>query len=139
MAKKVFVSGCFDMLHSGHVAFFQEASRYGDVYVGIGSDATVIELKGKPTVCTEEERLYMLNALKFVHKAYISSGSGKLDFVGLLKEIKPDIFFVNSDGASEEKRQLCESLGIEYIVSERNPYENLPWRSTTELREIVGK
>ena len=36
MAKKVFVSGCYDLLHSGHVEFFQQASRYGDLYVGIG-------------------------------------------------------------------------------------------------------
>lgn len=45
MNKKVFVSGCYDMLHSGHVAFFKEASRYGDLYVGIGSDRTIEELK----------------------------------------------------------------------------------------------
>ena len=43
--KKVFVSGCYDMLHSGHVAFFEEAAGYGDLYVGIGSDKTVNELK----------------------------------------------------------------------------------------------
>ena len=36
MPKKVFVSGCFDMLYSGHVAFFEEAARLGDLYVGIG-------------------------------------------------------------------------------------------------------
>ena len=36
MQKKVFVSGCFDMLHSGHVAFFEEAATHGDLYVGIG-------------------------------------------------------------------------------------------------------
>ena len=35
--KKVFVSGCYDLLHSGHVEFFQQASRFGDLYVGIGS------------------------------------------------------------------------------------------------------
>ena len=34
--KKVFVSGCFDMLHSGHVRFLQEAAGYGDVYVALG-------------------------------------------------------------------------------------------------------
>ena len=39
--KKVFVSGCYDMLHSGHIAFFKAAAEYGDLYVGIGSDATV--------------------------------------------------------------------------------------------------
>ena len=36
MKKKVFVSGCYDLLHSGHVEFFQQASQYGDLYVGIG-------------------------------------------------------------------------------------------------------
>ena len=44
--KRVFVTGCFDMLHSGHVAFFEEAAQYGDVYVGIGSDETINDLKG---------------------------------------------------------------------------------------------
>ena len=45
--KKVFVSGCFDMLHSGHVEFFREASTYGEWYVALGSDKTVFELKGQ--------------------------------------------------------------------------------------------
>ena len=35
MPKKVFVSGCFDLLHSGHVAFLEEAASYGDLYVGL--------------------------------------------------------------------------------------------------------
>ena len=39
--KKVFVSGCYDLLHSGHVAFFAEAAKLGDLYVGIGSDRTI--------------------------------------------------------------------------------------------------
>ena len=41
MPKKVFVSGCYDLLHSGHVEFFRQAAQYGDLYVGIGSDATI--------------------------------------------------------------------------------------------------
>ena len=62
MAKKVFVSGCYDMLHSGHVAFFKEAAQFGDLYVGIGSDNTIFELKARQTVCSETERLYMVKA-----------------------------------------------------------------------------
>ena len=49
---KVFVSGCYDMLHSGHVAFFEEAATYGDLYVGIGSDKTIFELKNRKTIKT---------------------------------------------------------------------------------------
>ncbi len=45
--KTVMVSGCFDLLHSGNIAFFKEAARFGDLYVALGSDQTVYELKGR--------------------------------------------------------------------------------------------
>ena len=60
MSKKVFVSGCYDLLHSGHIAFFQEASTYGDLYVSVGSDRTVYDLKGRAPVKSEDERLFMI-------------------------------------------------------------------------------
>lgn len=135
MKKKVFVSGCYDMLHSGHVAFFEEAAKYGDLYVGIGSDKTIYDLKARKTVNPEKERLYMVKALKNVKDAWINSGSGILDFENELKALKPDIFFVNSDGDSPAKAKLCKELGIEYKVSERIPHGDLPARSTTALRK----
>ena len=52
MAKKVFVSGCYDLLHSGHVEFFRQAAEYGDLYVGIGSDATIQENINTTRRCT---------------------------------------------------------------------------------------
>ncbi|MDH6309159.1 cytidyltransferase-like protein [Dysgonomonas sp. PFB1-18] len=133
--KKVFVSGCYDMLHSGHVAFFEEAATYGDLYVGIGSDKTVNELKARKTFNNEQERLYMIKALKSVKDAWVNTGSGLIDFLEELKTLKPDIFFVNSDGHSALKEELCRELGIQYVVSKRIPHENLPSRSTTALRE----
>ena len=135
MPKKVFVSGCYDMLHSGHVAFFEEAASYGDLYVGIGSDKTINELKARKTINSDEERLYMVKALKLVKDAWINKGSGLLDFLEEIKELKPDIFFVNADGHTAAKEQLCKELGIEYIVSQRIPHGNLPARSTTALRQ----
>ena len=134
MIKKVFVSGCYDMLHSGHVAFFEEAARYGDLYVGIGSDKTILELKARKTINTDAERLYMIKALKVVKDAWINSGHGILDFEEDVKRFKPDIFFVNSDGHSPAKEQFCKENDIEYVVSERIPHSGLPARSTTSLR-----
>jgi len=133
--KKVFVSGCYDLLHSGHVAFFEEAATHGDLYVGIGSDKTLLELKARRPINSEQERLYMVKALKTVKDAWINKGSGFIDFLEEVKQLKPDIFFVNSDGHSNLKEQLCKELGIEYIVSKRVPHGNLPSRSTTSLRE----
>ena len=135
MNKKIFVSGCYDMLHSGHVAFFEEAAKLGDLYVGLGSDATVYELKGRKTINTEQERLYMVGALKSVKNAFVNKGSGLLDFEEDLIELQPDIFFVNEDGHTPAKEALCEKLNIEYVVSKRIPHGELPVRSTTALRE----
>lgn len=137
MRPKVFVSGCYDMLHSGHVAFFKEASSYGDLYVGIGSDATIEELKHRKTVYSEKERLYMVKAIRYVTDAYINPGSGMLDFVETLDRVKPDIFVVNSDGGSETKRQLCKERGIRYVELQRIPDAGLEARSTTSLRRDV--
>lgn len=132
--KKVFVSGCFDMLHSGHIAFFKEASTYGDLYVGIGSDKTVSELKGRQTINSEQERIYMINAIKYVKNAFVNSGSGMLDFKEDLKELKPDYFIVNEDGFSPIKEELCNELNIELRNLKRIPDAGLPERSTTSLR-----
>lgn len=137
MKKKVFVSGCYDMLHSGHVAFFKEASQYGDLYVGIGSDKTILELKNRKTVYSEKERLYMVKAIRYVTDAYINPGSGMLDFLDTLDLVKPDIFVVNSDGGSDIKRNLCKERGIEYVELERVPDAGLDARSTTSLRSNV--
>jgi cytidyltransferase-like protein len=57
--KKVFVSGCFDMLHSGHIAFFERAAALGDLYVGLASDRTVMDLTGRYPIYDQNERKYM--------------------------------------------------------------------------------
>ena len=135
--KKVFVSGCYDMLHSGHVAFFKEASKYGDLYVGIGSDATIFQLKARRTICAEAERLYMVKSIRYVKDAFINPGSGMMDFVETVERVKPDVFVVNEDGGSETKRQFCAERGIEYVVLQREPDAGLEARSTTSIRTSV--
>lgn len=134
MSKKVLVSGCFDLLHSGHVEFFREAAQYGDLHVAIGSDKTIYDLKKRPTVNSQEERLFMVQSITWVRQAFISSGSGILDFERELRQMQPDYFVVNTDGNVPEKEQLCRELGIEYIILERKPYTGLEARSTTALR-----
>ena len=134
MTKKVFVSGCFDILHSGHIAFFEEASSYGDLYVALGSDQTVFKLKGRLPVNNEDERLFMASSVRSVKEAFVSQGSGMLDFLKEFKKMQPDIMVVNADGDLSEKQALCAEHGVEYIVLQRKPYEGLPPRSSTALR-----
>jgi cytidyltransferase-like protein len=132
--KKVFVTGCFDMLHSGHIAFLQEAASYGDLYVGLGADETIYGLKGRYPVNNQEERKYIIEALACVKKCYINSGSGIMDFLNEINLVKPDIFVVNEDGNTLAKEELCHQTGMDYLVLKRIPHANLPVRSTTFLR-----
>lgn len=78
--KKVFVSGCYDLLHSGHVEFFRQAAQYGDLYVGIGSDATILDYKHHKTVYSEQERLFMVKSIRYVKDAYINAGGTSIWF-----------------------------------------------------------
>lgn len=139
MPKKVFVSGCYDLLHSGHVEFFRQAAEYGDLYVGIGSDATIMELKNHRTTYPEAERLFMVKAIRYVHDAFVNSGSGFLDFAPDVVKLQPDIFVVNEDGDRETKRAFCAEHGIEYVVLKRIPAEGLTARSSTALKAETGK
>ena len=133
--KKVFVSGCYDLLHSGHVEFFRQASQYGDLYVGIGSDQTILGYKHHKTFYPEQERLFMVKSIKYVKDAYINAGDGIMDFVPTIDIVKPDIFVVNADGSSETKRKFCEERGIEYVVLQRTPADGLTARSSTDIKD----
>ena len=135
---RVFVSGCYDLLHSGHVEFFQQASQFGDLYVGIGSDATYLEYKHRKPMFPQEERLFMVKNIKAVKEAYINEGSGVIDFLPTLDLVKPDIFVVNAEGGSATKRQLCEERGIQYIELERTPHEGLEARSSSSLKAALS-
>lgn len=134
MANKVFVSGCYDLLHSGHVEFFRQAAQYGDLYVGIGSDSTILHYKHHKSVYPEQERLFMVKAIRYVKDAFINDGDGVMDFVNVVDRLKPDVFVVNADGASETKRQFCAERGIEYVVLDRVPANGLTARSSTDLK-----
>ena len=139
MTKKVFVSGCYDLLHSGHVEFFRQAAQYGDLYVGIGSDATIFDYKHHKTVYSEQERLFMVKSIRYVKDAFINAGSGIMDFIPTVDFLKPDILLVNTDGDKEEKRRFCKERGIEYVVLSRDPHEGLTARSSTDLKKMESR
>jgi len=132
----VLVTGSFDLLHSGHIAFLKEASRYGKLFVGIGSDKSIEQLKGRPTAYTEQERLFMIRAIRYVDMVWLNSGMGNMDFEDdLLKHnVWIDTLIVNEDQDFKEKRAFCKKHNLKYIVLKRVPEPGLPRRSTTSIR-----
>lgn len=133
--KKVIVTGCYDWLHSGHIRFFEEASAYGDLYVAVGNDANVTNLKGEGhPLFTQEERRYVVQAIRYVKQAVITLGMGWMDAEPNIAILKPDIYLVNEDGDKPEKVQFSAEHNLEYVVLKRTPKEGLTARSSTNLR-----
>ena len=133
--KKVIVTGCFDWLHSGHVRFFEEVSKLGDLYVGVGHDANLRMLKGDGhPLFPEAERRYMVQSIRHVKEALITTGNGWMDAEPEIQRLGIDIYAVNDDGDKPEKRAFCDANGLEYVVLSRTPAPGLPRRESTELR-----
>jgi cytidyltransferase-like protein len=133
--KKVIVTGCFDWLHSGHVRFFEEVAGLGDLYVGVGHDANLLLLKGPGhPLFPEAERRYMVQSIRYVKEALITSGHGWMDAEPEIQRVGIDAYAVNDDGDKPEKRAFCAENGLEYIVLKRTPAPGLPKRQSTELR-----
>lgn len=134
-APKVIVTGCFDWFHTGHVRFFEEAAEYGDLYVIVGHDRNIEAMKGPGhPMFPQQERNYVVGAIRFVKQALISSGDGWLDAEPEIRALRPDLYIVNEDGDKPIKREYCEQNGIEYIVLKREPKPGLTPRTSTNLR-----
>jgi cytidyltransferase-like protein len=134
-AKKVIVTGCYDWLHTGHIRFFEEVAELGDLYVAVGNDANVRNLKGEGhPLFREELRRYMVQSIRYVKQAVLTKGMGWMDAAPNIAEIRPDIYAVNEDGDKPEKQAFCAEHGLEYVVLQRRPKEGLTRRSSTDLR-----
>jgi len=134
--KKVVVTGCYDWFHTGHVAFFEEVSGLGDLYVVAGNDANLLHLKGPGhPMFPEYERRYTCGSVRYVTQALVSTGMGWMDAEPeIVNVIKPDMYAVNEDGDKPEKAEFCTKHGIQYVVLKRVPKEGLKKRSSTDLR-----
>jgi D-beta-D-heptose 7-phosphate kinase/D-beta-D-heptose 1-phosphate adenosyltransferase len=95
--KKVWMNGCFDVLHHAHFKMIEYASTFGDLLViGIDSDKRVKQLKGEDRPFhNEEERKYNLERIKGVSKVVIFNSEEALR--ELIKSYEPDIFVIGSD------------------------------------------
>ena len=143
----VFCSGGFDLTHAGHVLFFEDCKKYGDVLVvGLGSDAARRSEKeddGRPII-NEIMRLKMISSLKPVDYAFVIehlAENHKLDPLNKIFEVlRPDVYAINADASHIPYREeLVKKFGAKLVVLDRwcpPEYENI---STTKLIEKIKK
>ena len=117
--KKVFVSGCYDILHGGHIEFFTQAKALGDyLIVCFAGDKALLMHKGRKPSLPAEHKKRVLESFLMVDEVVVGEGEEEgLDFKEHFLRIKPQILAVTEDDKyGEKKKALCAQIGAEHIV-----------------------
>ncbi len=137
--KRVFVSGCYDILHAGHVAFFTEARALGDhLTVSFASKDVLWHHKSRKSSLPDEHKQALIAGMKVVDEVVIGHDIGiGLDFETEFRRVRPDVLAVTSDDQYEDiKRALCAEVGAVYHVLEKTPPKFKPISTTQVVRYI---
>lgn len=132
--KKVFVSGCYDIIHGGHVEFFRQAKALGDyLIVSFAGEQSLKMHKNRKSSLPVSHKKSLLESLSMVDEVVVGDDPILgLDFRSHFISLKPDILAVTEDDRYEfEKRALCAEIGAEYVVLPKDlDYDKT---STTEI------
>lgn len=122
--KKIFVSGCYDIIHAGHVQFFQEARALGDhLTVCFASDEVLWHHKERRSSLPEEHKRALLLNLGMVDDVVIGDHHEKgLDFQDHFRRIEPQVLVVTDDDQyAGLKKELCAEVGAQYVKLPKTP------------------
>ena len=136
---RVFVSGCYDILHAGHVQFFREARALGDHLTVCFASSEVLWLhKQRRSSLPDEHKQALLASLAVVDAVVMGSGvEHGLDFRDHFLRLKPDVLAVTEDDKyGVLKRALCAEVGARYVVMPKTPPQ-FPPISTTQIVRVI--
>jgi len=132
---RVFVSGCYDIVHAGHVQFFREARALGDhLTVCFASTEVLWFHKSRKSSLPDEHKRALIAALRPVDDVVIGTGLEEgIDFREHFLRLRPDILAVTEDDKwAPLKKALCAEVGAKYVVMEKTPPDFAPI-STSEI------
>lgn len=136
--KKVFVSGAFNVLHAGHIRFFEDAKQLGDYLIVSVPNADLLwRLYGRKSLLEDDDKLELLRNLTMINEVIPSTDEDKaLSFRTAFLKAKPDILAVTTDDQyMDAKRKFCEENGAEFVVMEKNAPEG----KQTSSSEVVDR
>jgi cytidyltransferase-like protein len=137
--KKVFVSGCYDILHAGHLQFFEEARALGDYLIVSFASAEVLwhHKRRKPSIPDDHKRV-LLQGLRMIDEVIITHGHKEgLDFEEDFLRIRPDFLIVTEDDKyGPAKQQLCDAVGTRYTILPKTPPRFDPVSTSSIVRWV---
>ena len=137
--KKVFVSGCYDILHAGHLQFFEEARALGDYLIVSFASAEVLwhHKRRKPSI-PDDHKLALLQGLRMIDEVVVTQGHQEgLDFEEDFLRLRPDFLIVTEDDKyGDLKRALCARVGAQYTVLPKTPPRFAPVSTSSIVRWV---
>ncbi len=137
--KSIFVSGCYDIIHAGHLQFFEEARALGDhLTVCFASEDVLWAHKQRRSSLPDEHKAALLRGLRMVDEVVIGTGMDHgIDFKDHFLRIQPDVLVVTEDDQyGQLKRDLCAQVGAEYLVLDKTPPKFEPVSSSGIVRWV---
>ena len=131
-----YTTGVFDLFHIGHLNILRNAKEYCDyLIVGVTTDEEVVRIKNRTPIIPYEERMKIVEAIKFVDRAVPEDDADKLL---AWKELRFNIIFKGDDWKGTPKwlkyEEEFSKLGVEVRYF---PYTE--GTSSTTLREVLAK
>ena len=137
--KKVFVSGCYDLIHAGHIEFFKQARALGHyLIVSFASDEVLLKYKGRKSALPEDHKKYILENLSVVDEVVKGDNLEDpiFDFKDAFIRLKPDILASTLDDKyANQKRKFCEICGAKYVQLPK--ITNFEEISTSDMRKKI--
>ena len=130
--KNVIVSGGFDDIRSSDVRFLQEAARFGLLNVLLWDDESLRVATGTDPKFPESERLYFLQALRYIHKVHLVKQLPSSDEFPLVKDLHPHEWIVRQDDDTPDVKAFCAKTGLKYRVLSDVDLEGFPEISIAE-------
>ena len=145
----VYCSGSFDLFHVGHVLFFEECKKHGDILVvAVGNDSVIKGLKGNQRpILNEKMRVKVVDSLKIVDYTVLdplpfNKNYGDRIFIHddmpIIERLKPDKWIINNDSYGiHVKKEFTKKLGVELIILERTCPKEYDHISTSKIIEKI--
>lgn len=131
--KRIFVSGCYDIIHAGHLQFFEEARALGDhLTVSFASEEVLWHHKKRRPAIPDEHKRVVLEGFSVIDEVVIGIDQDHgLDFKTYFLEAKPDMLVVTEDDLyADVKKALCAEVGATYHVLAKTPPKFAPVSSS---------
>lgn len=137
---RVFVSGCYDIIHAGHIEFFKQARAFGDsLTVCFASDEVYRAWKGREPALPEDSRRAILEELRCVDLVIMTEKSAPpyMDFAAYAWNTADVLVATEDDKHAGDKGVWCRCHGIRFVqVPKLTHFTRI---STSEIRERIAK